>query len=128
MQFKLWLTNEEQSQDTLFMQTDKTGLGPKPSSNAGLPKPSDGWLRGKGQPALFMKKKMKRESVYWLEAEEKHPFEQWHNEYMNARKTYRAAHWSKRLENPKEKMVADPRAKNLLVVEVMSLRGYSSGV
>lgn len=63
MDFKTWMTNEEQSQDALFMQTDKSTY-PKPSSNAGLPKPSDGWLRGKGTPALFMKKKMKKESVF----------------------------------------------------------------
>lgn len=47
------------------MKTDKTGLGPKPSSNAGLPKPSDGWYRGKAQPALWMKKKMKKESCFY---------------------------------------------------------------
>lgn len=63
MEFKKWM-NEEQSQDAMFMQTQKSGLGPKPSTNAGLPKPSDGWFRGKAQPALFMKRKMKKESVF----------------------------------------------------------------
>jgi hypothetical protein len=69
MRFRLWFTNEEQSQDALFMQTQKSGLGPKPSTNANMPKPSDGWLRGKGEPALFMKKKMKKESVFHEEIE-----------------------------------------------------------
>jgi len=66
MRFKLWLTNEDQSQDTLFMQTDKSTY-PKPSSNGGLPKPSDGWFRGKAQPALMMKKKMKKEHAFYEE-------------------------------------------------------------
>ena len=62
MDFKRWfnMVTEDQSQDAMFMKTDKTGLGPKPSSNAGLPRPSDGWFRGKAQPALFMKKSMKK--------------------------------------------------------------------
>jgi hypothetical protein len=78
MQFKKWL-NEEQSQDALFVKTDKTGLGPKPSSNSGKPKPSDGWFRGKGRPTILtMKKessdefdpyeKMARELVYALDS------------------------------------------------------------
>jgi hypothetical protein len=68
MQFKSWLMlREVQSQDTLFMQTQKSGLGPKPSTNAGVARPSDGWLRGRGRSAgttLWMKKKMKKESVF----------------------------------------------------------------
>lgn len=46
------------------MQTDKSGIGPKPSTNGGKPRPSDGWFRGKAQPALFMNKKMKKESCF----------------------------------------------------------------
>lgn len=48
------------------MQTQKSGIGPKPSTNAGLAKPSDGWLRGKGTATtLWMKKKMKKESAFY---------------------------------------------------------------
>lgn len=69
MQFMKWLNFiEDQSQDTLFIQTQKSGLGPKPSTNAGMAKPSDGWLRGRGRSAgttLWMKKKMKKESVFY---------------------------------------------------------------
>jgi hypothetical protein len=69
MQFRTWLSlTENQSQDSLFMQTQKSGLGPKPSTNAGRAKPSDGWLRGKGQSAgttLWMKKKMQKESAFY---------------------------------------------------------------
>jgi len=64
MHFKHWLTNEEQSQDALFIKTDKSGLGPKPSTNGGKPKPSDGWFRGKGEPAMFMKRKMQKEHYF----------------------------------------------------------------
>ena len=48
------------------MQTAKSS-SPKPSSNGGLPKPSDGWGRGKYQPASLMKRKMKKESAFYEE-------------------------------------------------------------
>jgi len=71
--------------------------------------------------------------LFFLEAEDMHPFEQWHNEYKNAFAKERQSRQSdpRRISSTSpyktKNMHEDPRAKNLLVVEVISIDGFSSG-